>query len=183
MRTFAAIHAPVPIASAGEPQAPSPPAEMVEIEPLVAGLFRFLRCLGASRELADDLLQEAFVVAWRKGKQALPERALASFLRRAARLLWLEHRRDARRTEAAISALALQVWETEITDDGGELVASARACVQRLRGRAAAAIDLAYARGSSREQIAKELGMAPNGVKTLLARTRAWLEQCIRRKS
>jgi DNA-directed RNA polymerase specialized sigma24 family protein len=92
-------------------------------------------------------------------------------------------RRASRRTEAAISALALQVWETEITDDGGELVASARACVQRLRGRAAAAIDLAYARGSSREQIAKELGMAPNGVKTLLARTRAWLEQCIRRKS
>jgi hypothetical protein len=32
------------------------------------------------------------------------------------------------------------------------------------------------------DRIAHALGMLPNGVKTLLARTRAWLEECIRRR-
>jgi len=53
--------------------------------------------------------------------------------------------------------------------------------MRQLQGRAARAIDLAYRDGASRVEIAAALGMLPNGVKTLLARTRAWLEQCIRR--
>ncbi|MCA8965170.1 MAG: sigma-70 family RNA polymerase sigma factor [Planctomycetes bacterium] len=147
----------------------------------VAGVFRFARSLGATRDEAEDLTQEAFVVAWRKGKQRLEDRALAAFLRRAVRLLWLEHRRDARRAEAAISALTLQLWEREIEDDGSLRIEATRDCMRQLQGRAARAIDLAYRDGASRVEIAAALGMLPNGVKTLLARTRAWLEQCIRR--
>lgn len=153
------------------------------LQRLVTGLFRFLRCLGADRVLADDLVQEAFVVAWRKGKQDIPDRALGAFLRRTARLLWLEHRRSAARDEAAVAALALRRWEAELPDDGDDMVASTRDCVRRLRGRAAEAVERAYGRGDGREAIAAALGMTPNGVKTLLARTRAWLEQCIRRLS
>jgi len=146
------------------------------------GVWRFLRCLGASRDVADDLTQEAFAVAWQKGKQHLPPPALAAFLRRAARYSWLEHRRGERRAEAALSALALQAWEDEGLDDGSELADAARVCVQQLRGRAAKAVQLAYGQSEGRDGIAMALGMQPNGVKTLLARTRAWLEQCIRRQ-
>ena len=67
-------------------------------------------------------------------------------------------------------------------DDGSARIADARACVERLQGRAARAIALAYRDGRSRVEIAAELGMQPNGVRTLLARTRSWLEQCIRRQ-
>jgi RNA polymerase sigma factor (sigma-70 family) len=148
----------------------------------VDGVWRFVRCLGASRDVADDLTQEAFAVAWQKGKQHLPPPALAAFLRRAARFLWLEHRRDERRAEAVLSALALQTWEDEGLDDGDGLADAARQCVQRLRGRAARAVQLAYGQGEGRDDIAVALGMRSNGVKTLLARTRAWLEQCIRRQ-
>ncbi len=161
--------------------ATEPAAEASLVRRHVAGVFRFVRCLGATRDEAEDLTQEAFVVAWRKGKQRLDDRALAAFLRRAVRLLWLEHRRDTRRAEAAISALTLRLWEREIADDGSRRVEAARDCMRQLRGRAARAVDLAYREGASRDQIAAALGMLPNGVKTLLARTRAWLEQCIRR--
>jgi RNA polymerase sigma factor (sigma-70 family) len=146
-------------------------------------LFRFARMLGADAELADDLCQEAFVIAWQKGKQELPAAALATFLRRAVRNLWLQQRRSDRRKERAIAAAAERLWSREGGDEGGELLARTKACLARLEGRAARAIDLAYGEGASREQIATALAMKPNGVKTLLARTRQWLEQCIRRQS
>ncbi|MCA8948865.1 MAG: sigma-70 family RNA polymerase sigma factor [Planctomycetes bacterium] len=154
------------------------------IERHAVGVFRFARSLGAARELAEDLTQEAFVVAWQKQRQQLPDQALASFLRRTVRLLWLEHRRRDRRAEAAITEHSLRLWEHEVAvdDDGSARIADARACVERLQGRAARAIALAYRDGRSRVEIAAELGMQPNGVRTLLARTRSWLEQCIRRQ-
>lgn len=166
--------------TAAAPDEGGPAATVVRAH--VDGLFRFVRSLGASRDVADDLTQEAFVVAWQKGKLALPAPALATFLRRTARYLWLDHRRGERRSEAAVSALALQLWEEEVVDDGAELVAAARACIGRLRGRAAHAVQLAYGQGEGRGRTAELLGMQPNGVKTLLARTRAWLEHCIRRQ-
>jgi RNA polymerase sigma factor (sigma-70 family) len=171
------------------PQRLAPPAaataasdDVAVVQDHADGVWRFLRCLGASRDVADDLTQEAFAVAWRKRKQHLPPAALSAFLRRAARFSWLEHCRAERRAEAALSALALQAWEEETLDDGAELADAARACVQQLRGRAAQAVQLAYGHGEGRQAIASALGMLPNGVKTLLARTRAWLEQCIRRR-
>lgn len=169
--------------AAGDARAPRPAtAAATTVQRHVAGVFRFVRCLGADRDLAEDLVQEAFVIAWRKDKLGLPERALAAYLRRSAQLLWLEQRRGRARDEAAVAALALQQWDAEVDDDGSELVAAMRACVQRLQGRAARAVDLAYRQGDSRESIATALGMTPNGVRTLLARTRSRLEQCIRRK-
>ena len=151
------------------------------IERHARGVFRFVRALGAPRDVAEELTQEAFAVAWQKGKHGLPPAALGAFLRRAARLAWLELRRDRGREEAAITALALRAWEREVAGDGEELVAAARRCVERLRGRAAVAVQLAYGGGASRAQIAAATGLLPNGVKTLLARTRRWLAQCIGR--
>jgi RNA polymerase sigma factor (sigma-70 family) len=156
-------------------------AEVAWVERHVRGVFRFARSLGAPHDVADELTHEAFAVAWRKGKHELPPAALGAFLRRAARLAWLERCRARRREEAALSALALEVWERDDRDDGDERVAAARRCVQALRGRAARAVALAYGEEASRERIAAELGMHPNGVKTLLARTRRWLADCIGR--
>lgn len=146
-------------------------------------LFRYARALGAPVELADDLCQEAFVIAWTKGKVELPPGALATFLRRSVRNLWLQQRRSDRRKERAIAIAAERLWRREGDHGDREVLARARACVGQLAGRAARAVDLAYRDGASRERIAAELGMKPNGVKTLLSRTRRWLEQCIRRKT
>jgi len=146
------------------------------------GLYRFVRALGADAELAADLCQEAFVVAWRKGGAAMPDRALGAFLRRSARLLWLQHHRRERRREKAIAAAAERLWVDE-ADRRDERFAALRACVERLRGRAASAVRLAYGEGRGRSEIAAELGLRSNGVKTLLARTRRWLAECVGRQS
>ena len=156
--------------------------DAAELRPFVDRIHRFLRCLGASRTEAEDLTQEAFLAAARKGKLALPPAARMAFLRRAAQFQWLQTRRRTRREDAAIAALALQTWEHELPDDGDAMVQAVRACVRQLTGRAAQAVILSYRDGASRNEIAETLGMAQNGVKTLLARTRQWLQQCITRR-
>lgn len=147
------------------------------------GVFRFARALGADRELAADLAQEAFALAWARGKQALPHQALAAFLRRTTRFLWLQQCRTDRRREAAIAKATENHWQDESVGERDVRIAAVRACVEQLNGRAAEAVQLCYGEGRSREQIANALDMAPNGVKTLLARTRRWLEQCMERSN
>lgn len=147
----------------------------------VRGVFQFTRALGADRELAADLTQEAFAIAWQKGKSALPQQALASFLRRTTRLLWLQNCRSERRHEQAVAAAADQLWQQDAAGERDARITATRECVQRLNGRASQAVQLCYRDGLGREQIAASLEMTPNGVKTLLARTRSWLQQCIQR--
>lgn len=161
---------------------PAEPDDERIVREHASSVFRFVRSLGASRDVADEVTQEAFVAAWQKGKQRLPAPAMATFLRRAARFAWLQRRRTDRRAEAAIADLAEATWVAECGDDGSSQVEAARACLALLQGRAARAVQLAYGDGASRDTIAVALGMAQNGVKTLLARTRKWLAECIEKQ-
>jgi DNA-directed RNA polymerase specialized sigma24 family protein len=57
-----------------------------------------------------------------------------------------------------------------------------RDCVAQLQGRPREAIDLHYRDGVGREAIAAKLEMKPDGVKSLLRRTRELLRECVQRK-
>ena len=54
-------------------------------------------------------------------------------------------------------------------------------CLEKLAGRAKQSIELQYQQGLGREEVADTLGMSPDGVKTLLRRTRQKLRECIER--
>lgn len=165
----------------------SPAARHAAAEGLVRrhlpDLLRYAHALGAVPELAEDLCQDTMLLAWRKGKQDLPAPALATFLRRALRLRWLHLRRSDRRYEAAIARLVERQWRRETDEERDARTDAARACVEQLDGRAADAVRLAYAESRGRDEIAAALAMRPNGVKTLLARTRRWLQDCIERRT
>ena len=68
----------------------------------VRAVWRYLRMHGADPHEADDLTQEAFVVALQKGAAHLDPAATATFLRRTARFLFLRLR--ARRSRDGGSA-------------------------------------------------------------------------------
>ena len=136
---------------------------------------RYLRVLGAEAATAEDLAQEAFVVALQKGIEDRGA-ATAAWLRRTARNLFCNQLR--RRSPVAME-VAEAVWEEHGDDD--ERQQALRDCLPLLTERSRMALDLAYGKRQSWAQIGAVLAMQPGGVKTLLRRCRETLRACIER--
>ena len=152
------------------------------------GIWRYLRFLGCDDSVADDLTQETFLAVARGSssgnRNGEAVRDVPAYLRGVARKLFLKWVRRSRR-EPSLEELDLadEVWRQFAgNDDGDTWIESLRECVEGLNGRGRQAIDLHYREGHSREQIAQRLEMTPDGVKTLLRRTREVLRQCVERK-
>lgn len=176
-----------------DPASAAPTSASTEATALAAranALWRYLRMHGATATEAEDLAQEAFVIALQKGALAAAPPALAAFLQRTARFLFLrlrrrQHGRSGRAVE--IADAVDELWQRDCADDAGTaLIAAARACVEQLPERSRTAVELSYGFGGdgdgSRAAIARELGIQENGVKTLLQRARQWLRECIERR-
>ena len=171
-----------PRASAAPRAAPARAAEEALVRRHVRGVWRFLRVLGCTADEADDLTQEAFLVALRKGTGDRDEREVAAFLRQTARHLWLRSRRQQGRLAEQHARLAEEVFAQAAGDDGGDArVEALRACVQQLAERSRTLVRLFYGEERSRADVAAALGIRENGVKTALQRVRQSLRECLGR--
>jgi RNA polymerase sigma-70 factor (ECF subfamily) len=147
------------------------------------GLWRYLRMLGAPADLAEDVMQDTFLVAMKKLRDERADAATAAFLRQTARHLFLRRRRDQGRREELLTEIADRWWQEQAdSDDGERWLAALRACVGTLDGRARDVVDRFYGDGLARDAVAAALGMKETGVKTLLQRVRAALRECIERR-
>ncbi|MFO0789383.1 MAG: sigma-70 family RNA polymerase sigma factor [Pirellulales bacterium] len=167
---------------------PPPPAEF-DLARLVhnhqAAVWRYVRFLGAADAEADDLVQETFLAVARGEFVERDEHQTASYLRVVARNQLLALRRKQHREISTVELEAAEtVWTAAAGADGslGGYLDALADCLTKLEGRSRAAIDLHYREAASREVIAERLGMQPDGVKTLLRRTRSVLRECIERK-
>ena len=171
---------------AATPPALAPDAVDVAAQRHARGLWRYLRMHGAAPAEAEDLAQEAFVIALQKDALHGEPGIVAAFLRTTARFLFLRLRKAGRRERLLADAVDALWARDAARDDGDALIAAVRACVHALEGRARRAVELCYGFGErdaqDRAAIASELGMAETGVKTLLQRTRQRLRQCVQRR-
>lgn len=149
-----------------------------------ADLWRYLRYLGAAADDADDLTQETFLAMARAPFELRSRGETAAYLRTAARnQLLMLRRRQGRQIGTVELTAAEEVWAEATTNEGfDEFLETLRICCKTLAGRARQAVDRFYRDGCSREQLAAELEISPDGVKTLLRRTRAGLKECIERR-
>lgn len=149
------------------------------------GVWRYIRYLGADTTEADDLTQETFLAVARGGFAERDDRQTAGYLRTVARNQLLGLRRKQNREVSTVELEAADtVWAAAAGPDGSlaAYLDALRECVDSLEGRARQAINLHYHDQTSREAIAAKLEMQPDGVKTLLRRTRQILRECIERK-
>ena len=149
------------------------------------GVWRYVRFLGADRTEADDLTQETFLAFARSEFVERCERQTAAYLRVIARNQLLALRRKQNREISTVELESAEaVWAAAAGADGNltEYLDALRECLQQLEGRARRAVDMQYRDDAGRDAIATELEMKPDGVKTLLRRTRQILRECIERK-
>lgn len=168
-----------------------------------AGVWRYLRFLGADDALADDLTQETFLTVLRRPFEDRGQAATSGYLRTIARNLYLMSLRRGGREPVLFTVLETQVAGSSArdaaiqdvldladeafarfaADDGGAVWLDAlRQCLESLEGRARKAIEMRYAEDRSRDEIAAATAMSADGVKTLLRRTRDLLRQCVERR-
>jgi RNA polymerase sigma-70 factor (ECF subfamily) len=149
-----------------------------------ADVWRYLRYLGAAASDADDLTQETFLAVARSEFIEQSPQQTAAYLRTVARnQLLMLRRRQGREINTVELATAEQVWSQQIDPLGtsGFLAALAE-CLEQLEGRVREAINGFYRDHLSREELAEKLEMKPDGIKTLLRRTREVLRNCIEKK-
>ncbi len=146
------------------------------------GVWRYLRMLGCTPDLADDLTQESFAIALTKGATDREPPATAAFLRQTARFLYLRTLARTREVETIADAADL-LWQRDCeADEGDGLIDAVRRCVAELPERSRRAVQLSYGEGHGRAEIARQLDIKENGVKTLMQRTRQALRECVQRR-
>ena len=160
------------------------------IEAHQAELFRYLRFLGADRAVAEDLVQETYLGAF-KSKSA-PElsdhRARGAWLRRIAHNRFIDHCRRHKRSPVTFSSkeaeAAENFWRNEFYqhDEGFGCMEALEYCLQKLTERQRELIEAFYATRRSRDEIASSLGISSDGVKMALRRTRHALGECIQQR-
>jgi RNA polymerase sigma-70 factor (ECF subfamily) len=173
-----------PTAAIGADSASEPAGATEFVRRHQAGVWRFLRALGCPAHVADDLTQDALLVALRRNVQRTHEAAAAAaFLRQTARHLWLRTLRDERRRAAKLAEAAESLWRQDCAeDDGAGVLAALAQCVASLPERSRLVLERCYRDEAGRAELARELELSEHGVRSLLQRLRKALRDCIDRR-
>lgn len=171
--------------------APDPSEERRLFAQLAREAERSVRAflLAAVRDLVavDDLMQEAFLLAWRHFDRYDRTRPFGPWVRGIAGNLVLARRRTlARRKVFPVDQEALGVLSQAVEDlsnlerlELGEQIGVLNDCRQKLSEKYRRAIHLHYDKGMSCAEIAEHEGLKVEAVKKHLQRGRAALYDCI----
>ncbi|HJZ70682.1 MAG TPA: sigma-70 family RNA polymerase sigma factor [Vicinamibacterales bacterium] len=150
-------------------------------------VWAYLARMTGNPRLADDLLQEAYYRFLRTRTTLDDEAHRRNYLFRIAANLAHDIRRRPRLDETALDDTA---YGTDAADPRGRDVAADTArrvdlarAMSRLKPRERDLLWLAYAQGSSHDEIAQTLGLKTSSIKMLLFRARRRLAALIRERA
>jgi RNA polymerase sigma-70 factor (ECF subfamily) len=147
-----------------------------------AKLFGVALRICSRREIAEEVLQEAFVAIWGRAKDYDPVRGsvmtwLVTIVRHCA-IDQLRHQQSRPEGHSAPEELLTSFIATGRTDISAELRALQR-CLDELDPQPRKAVLLAYLYGLTRDEIAARLKMPVGTVKSSLWRSLERLQRCL----
>jgi RNA polymerase sigma factor (sigma-70 family) len=152
------------------------------------GLLVYGRALAGNEATAADLVQDAFVTAWKNLSRFDVTRDFGSWMRGIVRNKWREYLRRHRR-EVDVDDATLEVWESRFItwDDGrnsghGDLFELLENCLARLPEPMREAVDRFYYQDAAGESVADSLGIDTATLRKRLQRSREALRNCLEQK-
>lgn len=145
-------------------------------------VWRFLVSIGCEHALADDLTQETFLSVLRDEFEYRGAQETIAWLLRVAKHKFIDTLRKKQAVPDVDLTQAEACWQ-EFDADYEQRVQWLRECMEALTERSREAVRQRYELNLSRDEMARRLGMAPAGVKTLLERVRQTLRECVEKKS
>ncbi|MBN1673829.1 MAG: sigma-70 family RNA polymerase sigma factor [Kiritimatiellae bacterium] len=149
-------------------------------------VFCYLLSFLEDRHEAEDLTQDAFVVAYRKLDTFEQDRDFGAWVRGIARNLARSRRRKSGRLAfMELDQLEQQVERSFARPAGTrrniwqDRLAALSQCLTKLDGVARKVVELFYAQGTAAGEIARQLGMSLEAVWQRLSRARRGLKTCI----
>lgn len=139
------------------------------------GCWLFLVRITGDRQIADDLLQEAYYRFYRAGAAYESESHRRNALFRIATNI----ARDAWRRRGGIVSTTIDEAAGSTVQHGMDERTDLARAFERLKPKQREMLWLAYANGSSHEEIAEVVGVAPGSVKGLLRRARTRLAELL----
>lgn len=139
------------------------------------GLWLFLTRITGDRQVADDLLQETYYRFFRAGAVHESESHRRNSLFRIATNL----ARDAHRRRGGVVSTPIDEAVGSTVEHGMEDRTDLARAFERLKPKQREMLWLAYANGSSHEEIAEVVGVTPGSVKGLLRRARMKLAEIL----
>jgi len=152
------------------------------------GLLAYGRALSRNEATAADLVQDAFVTAWKNLSRFDVTCDFGAWMRGIVRNKWREHLRRHKR-EVDVDDETLEAWENRFIawDDGrqsgkGELFELLEGCVRHLPGAMQEAVRRFYYEDAPGESVAASLGIDPATLRKRLQRSREALRACLDNK-
>jgi len=141
----------------------------------------FIASLCGDLVLAEDILQEVFLVITAKADDYRPGSNFLAWVRVIARLKTLEQLRTQRRARGTFAAATIDLLEAALPDaDAWSRQREAlHRCMQQLPPAQRRLAELAYRDGLSPAAIAERLTRTANVIHVLLSRLRATLRSCV----
>ncbi len=148
-------------------------------------IYAFIRTQVLSSADADDVMQDATAVLWRKFEQYEPGSDFVRWACRVARLEVLAYHRHRRRMRSVLSDEVVELVADRVLDLTETASARAEAldeCVDLLPPRDQKLLDRKYQLSQSVSQIARELDRTESAVYKALQRIHDELYECVERK-
>jgi len=189
------VTAAIPITMAGRPRPVAESTEVftdtLDLEALIArhqaGLWRYVRALGAEIELADDVVQDAFLTAWRT-PPSIPfanAKAWMGWLRTVARNRFITVRRREKKQVSVGELEEVEALFASLSPDGSSSwLIALESCFGSalLDERSRKLLEMRYRDEMSAREVAAALSMSETNVGVTAHRALAKLRVCVERR-